>query len=322
MQIHGDTARVGVHAWQQNAPYDELVDLWRHCDALGYDWISHIDHFRPMGMDDRSGELLDGPTLVAGLGANTERARCAMLVAGVTHRHPAIAANIAAAIDHISGGRLEWGMGCGFYELEHTQYGLPFPSTGVRLDMLDEACRIVRGLWTQERFSFTGRHFHIEDAQLRPKPVQERVPLVIGGSGERRTLRIVAEHADIWNTWAVPAGTVDDVYGHKLKVLAAHCADVGREPRDIRKSITFTAVLAASESEARRRGDAELAKMPEPIRALAVVGTPEQCVESLRPYLELGFSDFLLGAGAPFDRQTIDLVAREVAPALRSATAS
>jgi alkanesulfonate monooxygenase SsuD/methylene tetrahydromethanopterin reductase-like flavin-dependent oxidoreductase (luciferase family) len=318
VQIHGEAVRVGVHAWQSNAGYDDLVDLWRRCEALGYDWISHIDHFRPMGLDDRSGTLLDGPTLLASLGAHTERIRCGMLVAGVTHRHPAIAANIATAIDHISGGRLEWGMGSSFYELEHTQYGLPFPGLATRLDMLDEACRILRGMWTEETFSFEGRHFRIDEAQPRPHPVQERLPLVIGGAGKRRTLRIIAEHADIWNTWDVRGGDVSG-FTELLDVLAGHCADVGRDPRDIRKSITFAAILASGEAEAQRKAAPELAKMPEPIRAAVIVGTPEQCAERLRPYVDLGVGDFLLGAGAPFDHETIELVGREVAPALRAA---
>ena len=160
------------------------------------------------------------------MAAHTSRVRCGMLVLGVTYRHPAVVAKMAATIDHVSGGRLELGMGAAWFELEHEQYGIPFPRIGVRMDMLDEACRIMRSLWTQETTTFEGKHFQLKDARLEPKPVQEHLPLVIGGAGERRTLRIVAEHGDIWNTFY---GDVDE-YRHKLDVLARHCGDVGRDP--------------------------------------------------------------------------------------------
>jgi alkanesulfonate monooxygenase SsuD/methylene tetrahydromethanopterin reductase-like flavin-dependent oxidoreductase (luciferase family) len=240
-------------------------------------------------------------------------------VLGVTYRHPAVVANIAATIDHVSGGRLELGMGAAWYELEHDQYGIPFPRIGVRMDMLDEACRILRSLWTQETTTFEGKHFRLEDARMEPKPLQDHLPLVIGGSGERRTLRIVAEHADIWNTFY---GDIDE-YRHKLEVLAGHCADVGRDPAAVRKSLTFRAVLDDDEQEARARARALHGDPPpERLQKMLIVGTPEQCVERLRAYADLGVGDFLLGALAPIDQQTIELVAGSVAPAVKAAVAA
>jgi alkanesulfonate monooxygenase SsuD/methylene tetrahydromethanopterin reductase-like flavin-dependent oxidoreductase (luciferase family) len=154
---------------------------------------------------------------------------------------------------------------------------------------------------------------------MEPKPLQEHLPLVIGGAGERRTLRIVAEHGDIWNTFY---GDVDN-YRHKLDVLAGHCADVGRDPADVRKSLTFRAVLDEDEQEAWDRarelhGDPP----PERLRQMMIVGTPEQCVEKLGAYADLGVGDFLLGALAPIDRRTIELVAESVAPALKAGVAA
>jgi alkanesulfonate monooxygenase SsuD/methylene tetrahydromethanopterin reductase-like flavin-dependent oxidoreductase (luciferase family) len=187
------------------------------------------------------------------------------------------------------------------------------------MDMLDEACRIMRSMWTRETTTFEGKHFQLKDARMEPKPVQEHLPLVIGGSGERRTLRIVAEHGDIWNSFY---GDLDH-YRHLLEVLAGHCADVGREPADVRKSLNFRAVLRDDEQEAWDRlrelygGDPS-----ERILQMTIVGTPEQCVERLRPYADLGVGDFLLAALAPFDEQTVELVAKEVAPALRAAVAA
>ena len=226
MQIFGSDIRFGVHSGPQNTSFDDYRDLWLRCEELGYDWVSDFDHFLPIHSDP-AGPQFEGMTLLAGMAAHTSRVRCGMLVLGVTYRHPAVVANMAATIDHVSGGRLELGMGAAWFELEHEQYGIPFPRIGVRMDMLDEACRIMRSLWTQETTTFEGKHFQLKDARMEPKPLQERLPLVIGGSGERRTLRIVAEHGDIWNTFY---GDLDE-YRHKLDVLAGHCADVGRDSR-------------------------------------------------------------------------------------------
>ena len=140
-------------------------------------------------------------------------------------------------------------MGAAWFELEHEQYGIPFPRIGVRMDMLDEACRIMRSLWTQERRPSRASTSSSRTRGWSPSRVQERLPLVIGGAGERRTLRIVAEHADIWNTGLRRRGA----YRHKLDVLAGHCADVGRDPADVRKSLTFRAVLADDERAAQER---------------------------------------------------------------------
>ena len=318
MQIFGNDIRFGVHSGQQNTSFDDYRDLWVRSEELGYDWVSDFDHFRPI-MSDPTGPQFEGPTALAAMAERTSRVRCGMLVLGVTYRHPAVVANIAATIDHVSGGRLELGMGAAWFELEHEQYGIPFPRIGVRMDMLDEACHILRSLWTRETTTFEGKHFQLKDARLEPKPVQERLPLVIGGSGERRTLRIVAEHADIWNGFY---GDLDE-YRHKLDVLARHCADVGRDPADVRKSLTYRAILDEDEQAAHERvreiyGGAP----PERIREMMIVGTPEQCVERLRGYADVGVGDFLLGAHAPIDPRTIELVAESVAPALKAAVAA
>jgi F420-dependent oxidoreductase-like protein len=311
MQVHGDKIRFGIHAGPQNTSFEDYLELWRQAEELGYDWASVFDHFMPI-FSDPNGPCLEGTTLLAAMAAHTRRVRVGILVTGVTYRHPAVAANIAATIDHVSGGRVEYGVGAAWFEKEHVQYGIPFPRIGIRMDMLDETCRIMRGLWTRERFSFEGKHFRLTDAQMDPKPVQDHLPLVIGGSGERRTLRIVAEHADVWNTFL---GDVEQ-YRHKLEVLERHCADVGRDPGDIRKSLTFRAVLREDERavEERRRELGPGASA----RGMTFLGTPDQCVERLRPFAALGGGDFLLAAPAPYDWQTIELVAREVAPALRT----
>jgi F420-dependent oxidoreductase-like protein len=314
MQVFGEQIRFGVHTGPQNASFDELLGLWQKADELGYDWMSVFDHFMPIFGDPDAG-CFEGVTMMAALAAHTSRVRVGMLVTGVTYRHPAVAANMAATIDHISHGRAEYGVGAAWFEKEHNQYGIPFPRIGVRMDMLDEACHVMRGLWTEDRFSFDGKHYKMTDAQMDPKPVQEHLPLVIGGSGEKRTLRIVAEHGDIWNTFF---GDID-TFKHKLDVLAGHCADVGRDPADIRKSVTCRLVV--------REDEAEVAEARRKIESMEsrftwFVGTPEQAVEKLMPWARQGAGDFLLGAAAPFDYQTLELVAQQVAPAVRAEVAA
>jgi F420-dependent oxidoreductase-like protein len=310
--VFGDRIRFGVYSGPQHATFEDCLELWRRCEELSYDWLSVFDHFMPI-VGDPNGPCFEGPTMMAAMAAHTTRVRVAILVTGVTYRHPAVAANIAATIDHISGGRAEYGVGAAWFEQEHREYGIPFPRLGVRMDMLDEVCRVMRGLWTKERFSFYGEHYRLDDAQLEPKPLQARLPLIIGGAGEKRTLRIVAEHADVWNT------DLDEIetFRHKLEVLWRHCEDVRRDPAEIRKSLTFRAILAEDEAQLRARRR-ELAPRVPIDESNFLFLTPEQCVERLLPFRELGARDFLLAAYAPYDWRSLELVAREVAPALRS----
>jgi F420-dependent oxidoreductase-like protein len=307
--------RFGVYSGPQHASFAQCVELWRRCEELGYDWVSVFDHFMPI-VGDPDGPCFEGLAMLAAMAAHTTRVRVAIQVTGVTYRHPAVAANVAASIDHISGGRVEYGVGAGWMEHEHRAYGIPFPRIGVRMDMLDEACRVLRGLWTQERFTFAGKHFALEDARMEPKPLQERLPLIVGGDGERRTLRIVAEHADVWNTGMEELET----FRHKLGVLARHCQDVDRDPGEIRKSLTFRAVLGEDEAELRERRRELTGKLPLEQEKFIFV-TPEQLVERMRAFAALGAGDFLLAAYAPYDWRSLELVARTIAPEMRRTAA-
>ena len=315
MDIADGSLRFGIHSGQQHTSFEDYLALWRLAEDVGLDWASVFDHFLPI-QSDPTGPCFEGPTLLAAMAAHTTRLRCGIIVVGVTYRNPAILANIATTIDHISGGRMDLGLGAAWYEDEHRQYNVPFPRIGIRMDMLDEACRIVRALWTETRATVEGEHFAVRDALCEPKPLQERMPLWIGGSGEKRTLRIVAEHADGWNTFhGDPAE-----YRHKVGVLAGHCADVGRDPADIRKQVVLRAILDDSEAAAaeRLRERADRAGVaPEQLGDGMIVGTPEQCAERLADHRDLGVGDFLVLARPPADRRTIELFAREVAPALR-----
>jgi F420-dependent oxidoreductase-like protein len=311
-----DRLRFGIHAGQQHTDFASYLELWRTAEELGLDWASVFDHFLPI-QTDPTGPCFEGLTLLSAMAAHTERLRCAIIVTGVTYRSPAVLANMAVTIDHVSGGRLELGLGGAWFELEHDQYGIRFPPIGERLAMLGEAAAILKSLWTQETTTFDGRHYQLRDARCEPKPLQSpHIPLWIGGAGEKVTLRHVAAHADGWNTFLIPP----DEYAHKLEVLDAHCADVGRDSAEIRKQLVLQAVLGADESEAqdqlRARAQA-LGMEADALGAQVPALTPEQLVERLRPYVALGAADFLVLARPPMDRRTLELLATEVAPALR-----
>lgn len=313
--IHGSGVRIGLHSGQQYHTVDEMRILWGRAEELGFDFVSLFDHFRPP-LGGPGGPCFEGTTLLSALAASTRRVRCGMLVSPVTWRHPAIAASIAATLDHVSSGRLEFGVGAGGPDLGYEQYGIHFPPPRQRLEMLDEACHLMRRLWTEEVTDFTGRHFHLSGARLAPKPLQPHLPLIIGGGGERHTLRIVARHADIWNV--LPGDP--DTYRRKRDRLAGYCSEAGRAVADIRGSITFRVVLAADERSASQRWAERMPHIPPADRSeYLLFGTPEQCVAALLPYLRLGARDLLLGCRPPLDWPTIELFASQVAPALRAA---
>jgi F420-dependent oxidoreductase-like protein len=303
--------RFGIRGTVQDVDYEGLAALWRRAEELDYDLVSVPDHFVAVS-DDLTMPTFEGTAMLAALAATTSRIRCLMLVSGVTYRYPGVAAKLAATIDHISGGRLEYGVGAAWFGLEHEQYGIPFPSMGERIAMLDEACQIMRALWTEDRVTFEGTHYRLCEAVAMPKPVQARLPLVIGGGGERKMLRLVARHADVWNFF--PADAAE--YAHKQELLRGHCADIGRDDRQIRRSLCFRATLAATERGAASKRDAERRHLQS--RLPVLVGTPEQCIDYLRPFAGLGVEDFLLGALPPYDYETIELIATRVVPAIRA----
>jgi F420-dependent oxidoreductase-like protein len=318
MQPFEGQLRFGIHAGQQNTDYASYVALWQKAEALGLDWASVFDHFLPI-YSDPHGPCFEGFTLLGAMAAQTSRLRCGIIVSGITYRHPALLANIAVTLDHISGGRFELGLGAAWYELEHEQYGIEFPRFRDRADMLREASLIVKRMWSQERTSFDGEHFHLTDALCEPKPMQTpSIPLWIGGAGERVTLRVVAEVADGWNTFLIP----EDEYRHKIDALAEHCAAFGRDPHDIRRSLVTVALLADTEAELQDRVREQASSLgvdADAVRDRFTATTAERFAETLGRYQELGVGDFLIRMPAPADERTLELFATKVAPALRDA---
>ncbi|OJY40124.1 LLM class F420-dependent oxidoreductase [Pseudonocardia sp. 73-21] len=217
----------------QAATLDTLRSVWHVADDSGFDHCWNMDHFASLGPDDGL-DIFDAWTLLAGMAALTSRTRIGCSVTGNTYRHPAVLAKAAVTVDQLSGGRLEFGIGAGWAENEHTMLGLPFGTAGDRADRLEEALPVIRSLWTAPRTTFTGRHYRLIDAVAEPKPVQSpHPPIWIGGTGRRRTLRMAAEHAAVWNSFGGTPGQVSELSA----VLDRHCADIGRDPSEIRRSV-------------------------------------------------------------------------------------
>jgi F420-dependent oxidoreductase-like protein len=305
-----DTVRVGIHSGQQNTDYAGYQELWKLADESGLDWASTFDHFLPI-QSDPNGPCFEGITLLAALAAQTRNVACGLLVVGATYRHPAVLAKMAATIDHVSGGRLELGIGAAWYELEHAQYGIPFMTVRERLERLRETAHVLRSLWDNETTTFDGKYFQLKDARAEPKPLQSPLPLWIGGGGERVLLNIVAQHASGWHAFVMP----EEDYRRKLDALEGHCKEYNRDPLEIRRSLGFAAVLGETEAEVQER----MTAIPPNFRGNALIGTPEQCVERLALYKRMGARDFTLLARPPGDKRTIELLATQVAPALRAA---
>jgi F420-dependent oxidoreductase-like protein len=219
----------------QNATIDQLRGVWRVADDAGFDHCWCMDHFATLGPRD-DGPIFEAWTLLAGMAVATSRTRVGCMVTGNTYRHPAVLAKAAVTVDHLSGGRLEFGIGAGWAENEHTMLGLPFGTRGSRADWLEEACQVITSLWTQERTSFDGKQYQLAGAIAEPKPVQQPYPPIwIGGSGRQRTLRITARYADVWNAaWGSPEEVAE-----VSAVLDERCAEIGRDPAEIRRSVQF-----------------------------------------------------------------------------------
>jgi F420-dependent oxidoreductase-like protein len=226
--------RWGVKTAPQHTTYDAMLAVWQEADrtpAFEHAWL--FDHFAPI-QGDLDGPCFEGWTLLAALAAQTSRLRLGLMVAGNTYRHPAIHAHMAATVDVISNGRLDFGVGAGWNEYEHQSMGIPLYAPGERIRRLGEACEITRRLWTQRLTDFEGRYYQLTQARCEPKPIQKPYPpFVIGGGGEQLTLRVVAQYADVWNFMPTDV----ENFHHKVRVLHEHCAAVGRNPEQIELSV-------------------------------------------------------------------------------------
>jgi F420-dependent oxidoreductase-like protein len=227
--------RIALDLAQQRMPFSEIVGRARFADRAGFDGVWGFDHFQPM-YGSGPGECFEGNTTLAALSGHTDRVRLGLLVTGVTYRHPSVLAAEAMTIDHASNGRLELSLGAAWFDAEHRALGIPFPPTAERIEMLDEALTIIRGLLTTDSFSFEGRHWQLADATLHPRPVQRpHPPIWIGASGERKMLPLTAKHADVWHCF----GDVDTLR-RKSALLDELAVDAGRDPADITRAASLS----------------------------------------------------------------------------------
>jgi F420-dependent oxidoreductase-like protein len=288
-------------------PWTEILELTQYCESTGWDGVYYADHFMPNSGDvtPLEGDTLECWSVIAGLAATVPRLRIAPLVTSVTYRHPAVLANIAAAVDNISGGRLLLGLGAGWQENEHVAYGLELGTIKERLDRFEEACVVISSMTRETWCSFSGEYFKLTDAPNQPAPVQKRLPILIGGGGEKRTLRIAAQYADEWNSWTDPPTLT-----HKLSVLRGHCDAIGRNFDDI--AVSTQALLFLSTDEEWLKDKRSMG---------GIAGTPAEVTEIIGQYQEAGadeiiIPDFTMGP-MPRRKDTCDLFMNEVAAHFR-----
>jgi F420-dependent oxidoreductase-like protein len=309
--------RFALFTGMTGTTWDEVRSLWRHADGSGWDAACVTDHFMP-NTADRVGDTLECWTALAALAAETSRMRVGTIVSGNTYRHPALLAKMAANVDIISRGRLICGIGAGWQENEHRAYGMDFYTTRERLARLDEACHVLKALWTQDRADYKGRYYQLEGAPLMPKPVQKPYPeLMVGGGGEKVTLRIAARHADHWNVWGGPATLT-----HKGRILDQHCAAEKRDPKSILRSSVMVLGFADDRASVERVEQAYMKRMgadAEKARDTVLAGSVSQIQDKLARLRDAGVGllfipTFLL----PADRRSaLDRFMAEVAPAFR-----
>jgi F420-dependent oxidoreductase-like protein len=241
--------RIGLDMAQQRVPWEEVVSRARFADELGFDGIWGFDHFQPM-YGSGPGECFEGWTTLAALAGVTTRVRLGLLVTGNTYRHPSVLASEAITVDHASGGRVEFSLGAAWFDKEHRELGIEFPSTGERIDRFEEALQVIRLLLTTDNASFGGRHYQLDHATLHPRPVQQpHPPIWIGASGERRMLPLAGRYADVWHSY----GGVEDL-SRKSRLVDEHAERAGREPSQIVRSTSVS--LSEPMDEVRRNVEA------------------------------------------------------------------
>jgi F420-dependent oxidoreductase-like protein len=278
--------RIDIKAAQHDRDWANILAYAKDTDAIdtfaGF-WM--FDHFVPIN-GHVEGLCMDGWTLLGALAAATTRARLGLMVGCNGYRYPAVLAKIATTVDQVSGGRLDMGLGAGWFDLEYNMYGIPFPAPAQRIHELDEACQMLKLLWTQELSTFQGRYYSLHEARHEPKPVQKPYPpITIGGGGEKLTLRVVAKHADIYNV----VGGTPEIAQHKNSVLDQHCEAIGRDPGEIRRSAQFY------------------------LRSADEVTTVRELIEQ---YVAIGIDHIVVGVPLEYRPGLVEAIARQVEPVL------
>jgi F420-dependent oxidoreductase-like protein len=294
-----------------NAVFEKLVEIATTAERAGFSAVTVMDHYHQIpGVGPPQNWMFEGNTIVAGIAARTESIALGMLVGGVTYRNPAQHAKISTTIDIISGGRAFHGIGAAWFEGEHVAYGYDFPPRRERFERLEDHLRIARTMFTEEQGTVAGTHHPVTDAYNNPKPLRGDIPIVIGGSGERKTLRIVAQYADGCNVFGDPERA-----GHLMRVLEGHCERVGRDPAAITKTVMMS-FLAIGETEDEIQGKVAAmreAGIPESRIAAAPTGTPEQILELAHAYRDAGIEGVTLSLPDVHDPEAIMLAGETLA---------
>jgi len=300
---------------QQGASFDQLLAVAQAAESLGFDGFFRSDHYLVMGDGDGRPGPSDAWVSLGALATATRRIRLGTLVTPATFRLPGVLAIQVAQVDQMSGGRVELGLGAGWYEAEHTAYGIPFPGIAERFDRLEEQLEIVTGLWGTppgERYSFAGSQYTLTDSPALPKPVQARVPLIVGGGGPRRTPALAARHATEYNTGFC---TVAEQAQRYERVRAA-CDATGRDPAQLKWSTALTTCAGRDDAEVARRA-AAAGQDVATLRESGLVGTPEQIVDTASRYVEAGTQRFYLQIFDLDDLDHLELIAAAIASKLR-----
>ena len=306
---------------QEDVTWEDWQALAAACEENGVGTMFRSDHY--LSVDDRRERgSLDAWGTITALGAATEKLRLGTMVSPATFRHPAVLAKVAVTADHVSGGRVEVGIGAGWWEREHELYGFDLPEIGPRMDALEEQMQIIRGHWGPGPFSFDGEHFSAHELDARPKPVQRPLPLILGGKGGPRSLRLAARHADEYNTVMATPGEVAEIRSG----LDAACEAENRDPKSLPLSMMTGWLVGANQDDLRARatrlsewkgeggdGDAYLASL----RDSTITGTPDQAIEQLHELEAAGLTRIMGQHLLHRDLDAIELMGRQIAPSLR-----
>jgi F420-dependent oxidoreductase-like protein len=300
--------------------FDTIVEIAQTLESSGWSSISVMDHLHQIGpVGPPQNHMLEGSTLLAAIAARTEKLSLGLLVGSVTYRNPALAAKITTTIDVISHGRVWHGLGAGWFEEEHKAYGFDFPELKVRMAMEEEALQIVRAMFTQDQPSFHGEHFHIDAPYNNPRPLRGDIPILIGGSGEKKTLRYVATYGDACNLFAGGAEAK-----RLLGVLEQHCETVGRDYSEITKTAMATVFIGPTHEAAQKKVDAAIAAgMPKERADSSLIGDPDSVAEQAHAvYVEAGIEGLTIsGGGMAHDLEALELTGQALGPVFAGAAA-
>ncbi len=299
--------------------FERLTEIAATAEASGFDSLFVMDHLHQIpGVGPQTNWMLEGNTILAALAARTRRLHLGLMVGGVTYRNPALHAKITTTLDVISGGRAIHSIGAAWFEDEHRAYGFQFPSLSERFERLEEHLQIARAMFTQESASFEGRHYRVEGALNNPRPLRGDVPILVGGSGERKTLRLVAQYADGSNIFGDPP-----TVRHLLGVLDDHCETVGRDPAEITKTRLGTLAIAPTHEEAARALAAwpDRANLPEErLRNVLTLGDPDEVGEQVQALFDAGLDGLIFHLPNPWDLETVALAGQTLTVAMSART--